>query len=178
MTGAFLAGVRARVTSKGETDGFRTPMQKRAERVSFRLAHRVIANCLVVQNQLIREGVSPARIVQHYNGLDLATSEGSAGARTRRSARCVWFARGASASFRCHRREPAQPGERSSDVSARRGTCAQGSARRGVCDCRRRRLDEGLARARRATRHSSATSSSSAAVKMWASFCLLRISAF
>lgn len=71
MTGAFLSGVRARITSKGETDGFRTPMQKRAERVSFRLAHRVIANCLVVQNQLISEGVNPARIIQHYNGLDL-----------------------------------------------------------------------------------------------------------
>jgi glycosyltransferase involved in cell wall biosynthesis len=71
MAGAFLSGVRARITSKGETDGFRTPMQKRAERVSFRLAHRVIANCLVVQNQLIREGVSPAKIIQHYNGLDL-----------------------------------------------------------------------------------------------------------
>lgn len=71
MTGAFLAGVRARVTSKGETDGFRSPMQKRAERASFRLAHRVIANCMVVQNQLIREGVSPAKIIQHYNGLDL-----------------------------------------------------------------------------------------------------------
>jgi L-malate glycosyltransferase len=71
MTGGFLAGVRARVTSKGETDGFRSPMQKRAERISFRLSHRVIANCLVVQNQLIREGVSPSRIIQHYNGLDL-----------------------------------------------------------------------------------------------------------
>lgn len=71
MTGAFLAGVRARVTSKGETDGFRTPMQKRAERAAFRLSHRVIANCLVVQNQLVREGVSPAKIIQHYNGLDL-----------------------------------------------------------------------------------------------------------
>ena len=71
MTGAFLAGVRARVTSKGETDGFRTPMQKRAERAAFRLSHRVIANCLVVQNQLISEGVSPSRIIQHYNGLDL-----------------------------------------------------------------------------------------------------------
>src|SRR5438094_9251895 len=46
-------------------------MQKRAERVSFRLAHRVIANCHVVENQLIREGVNPKRIVQHYNGLDL-----------------------------------------------------------------------------------------------------------
>ena len=71
MTGAFLAGVRARVSSKGETDGFRTPMQKRAERAAFRLSHRVIANCLVVQNQLIREGVSPSKIIQHYNGLDL-----------------------------------------------------------------------------------------------------------
>ena len=71
MTGGFLAGVRARVTSKGETDGFRTPMQKRAERTAFRLCHRVIANCLVVKNQLIREGVSPSKIIQHYNGLDL-----------------------------------------------------------------------------------------------------------
>ncbi|HKO96093.1 MAG TPA: glycosyltransferase [Pyrinomonadaceae bacterium] len=71
MTGAFLAGVPARVTSKGETDGFRTSMQKRVERISFRLAHRVIANCLVVQNQLIKEGVNPTRIIQHYNGLDL-----------------------------------------------------------------------------------------------------------
>lgn len=71
MTGAFLGGVPARVTSKGETDGFRSPMQKRAERAAFRLSHRVIANCLVVQNQLIREGVRPAKIIQHYNGLDL-----------------------------------------------------------------------------------------------------------
>ena len=37
----------------------------------FAWPHRVIANCLVVQNQLIKEGVSPARIIQHYNGLDL-----------------------------------------------------------------------------------------------------------
>jgi glycosyltransferase involved in cell wall biosynthesis len=71
MTGGFLAGARARVTSKGETDGFRSPLQKRAERIAFRLSHRVIANCLVVQNQLIREGVNPSRIIQHYNGLDL-----------------------------------------------------------------------------------------------------------
>src|SRR6266849_1052714 len=71
MAGAFLAGLPARVTSKGETDGFRTPIQKRAERLSFRLAHRVIANCLVVRNQLIGEGVSSSRIIQHYNGLDL-----------------------------------------------------------------------------------------------------------
>lgn len=81
MTGAFLAGVRGRVTSKGETDGFRTPMQKRAERAAFRLSHRVIANCLVVQNQLIREGVSPSKIIQHYNGLDLERLNVRAGLR-------------------------------------------------------------------------------------------------
>jgi glycosyltransferase involved in cell wall biosynthesis len=71
MTGGFLGRVPARVTSKGETDGFRTPMQKRAERAAFRMAHRVIANCHVVENQLIKEGVDPAKIIQHYNGLDM-----------------------------------------------------------------------------------------------------------
>ena len=71
MTGAFLAGVPARVTSKGETDGFRSSLQKRAERLSFLLGHRVIANCLVVQDMLVREGVNPKRVIQHYNGLDL-----------------------------------------------------------------------------------------------------------
>lgn len=71
MTAASMGRVPARVAYKGETEGFRTSFQKRAERGAFRLAHRVIANCLAVQNQLIREGVSPARIVQHYNGLDL-----------------------------------------------------------------------------------------------------------
>lgn len=71
MIGGWLARVPCRLTSKGETDGFRTPMQKRVERFSFRLAHRVIANCLVVQEMLIREGVDPKRIIQHYNGLDL-----------------------------------------------------------------------------------------------------------
>jgi L-malate glycosyltransferase len=71
MTGAFLARVPARVTSKGETEGFRTPMQKRVERMAFRTAHRVIANCKMVQSQLVREGLAPKRIIQHYNGLDL-----------------------------------------------------------------------------------------------------------
>src|SRR5207253_8561609 len=71
MIGAYLARVPGRLTSKGETDGFRTPMQKRAERLSFRLANRVIANCLAVQDMLIREGIGPKRIIQHYNGLDL-----------------------------------------------------------------------------------------------------------
>ena len=81
MKGGFLSRVPARVTSKGETDGFRTPMQKRAERVSFRLADRVIANCHVVENQLIREGVSPEKVIQHYNGLDMGRLKVPAGLR-------------------------------------------------------------------------------------------------
>lgn len=71
MTGAYLAGTPVRLTSKGETNGFRTPMQKRAERISFLMADRVIANCMVVQDMLISEGVNPKRVIQHYNGLDL-----------------------------------------------------------------------------------------------------------
>lgn len=71
MTAAFLAGVKARVTYKGETDGFRTAMQKRVERVAFRLSHRVVANSEAVRSQLIREGMAARKIVRHYNGLDL-----------------------------------------------------------------------------------------------------------
>jgi glycosyltransferase involved in cell wall biosynthesis len=71
MTAAFLAGVTARVTYKGETDGFRTPMQKHVERAAFRLSHRVVANSEAVRDRLIREGVPARKVVKHYNGLDL-----------------------------------------------------------------------------------------------------------
>ena len=71
MTGAVPGPGAGADYLERRDDGFRTPTQKRAERISFRLAHRVIANCLVVQNQLIQEGVNPKRIIQHYNGLDL-----------------------------------------------------------------------------------------------------------
>ena len=71
MTAAAMARVRARITYKGETDGFRTAMQKRLERSAFRLAHRVIANSEAVRTQLVREGVPAEKVVKHYNGLDL-----------------------------------------------------------------------------------------------------------
>jgi len=71
MAAATLARVPARITYKGETDGFRTAMQKRAERGAFHFAHRVVANSEAVRNQLIREGVRASKIVQHYNGLDV-----------------------------------------------------------------------------------------------------------
>ena len=70
-TAAAMARVPARITYKGETDGFRTATQKRLERGAFRLAHRVVANSDAVRRQLIREGVPVEKLVKHYNGLDL-----------------------------------------------------------------------------------------------------------
>ena len=70
MTAAALAQIPARITYKGETD-FRTSMQKRAERVAFRLSHRVVANSEAVRARLISDGVAAEKIVRHYNGLDM-----------------------------------------------------------------------------------------------------------
>lgn len=70
MTAAALAQTPARITYKGETD-FRTPMQKRAERVAFRMSHRIVANSEAVRARLISEGVAGEKIVRHYNGLDV-----------------------------------------------------------------------------------------------------------
>ena len=80
MTAAAMARVRARVVYKGETDGFRTSMQKRLERGAFRIAHRVVANSDAVRKRLIREGVPAEKIVKHYNGLDLKRVEVQPGA--------------------------------------------------------------------------------------------------
>lgn len=71
MAAAFIARVPARIASKRETEGFRSSMQKRAERGAFRLAHRVVANSEAVRNQLIREGVPGEKVVKLYNGLNL-----------------------------------------------------------------------------------------------------------
>lgn len=71
MNAAMIARVPARVASKRETNGFRTPLQKRAERMAFRMAHRVVANSEAVRRQLISEGVRRKKVVTLYNGLDL-----------------------------------------------------------------------------------------------------------
>lgn len=71
MMSARLARVPARIASKRETEGFRSPMQKRAERLAFRLSCALIANSEAVRNQLIGEGVPARKIVTLYNGLDI-----------------------------------------------------------------------------------------------------------
>ena len=68
---AALARVPVRVASRRETEGFRTPAQKRFERhVTFRLAHAVVANAEAVRADLVRQGVSPEKVFTVYNGLD------------------------------------------------------------------------------------------------------------
>jgi L-malate glycosyltransferase len=72
MAGASLARVSARVASKRETEGFRSPAQKFVERRAFQLARRVVVNADAVGTMLKGEGVPAAKIVTVYNGLDAA----------------------------------------------------------------------------------------------------------
>jgi glycosyltransferase involved in cell wall biosynthesis len=71
MIAARFARAPARIASKRETDGFRSPMQKRVERAAYRIAHRVIANADAVRARLMEDGVRAEKIVTVYNGLDL-----------------------------------------------------------------------------------------------------------
>jgi glycosyltransferase involved in cell wall biosynthesis len=72
MAGAALAGTRARVAARRETEGMRSAAQKRAELYAYRLAHAVVANAEAVRRQLVGEGVPDKKIVTVYNGLDAA----------------------------------------------------------------------------------------------------------
>ena len=69
MTGAWLAGVRARIASRRETTGWRTPAQKFVERRAYQLAHAVVTNAEAVRSHLMKEGVRGKKIVTIYNGL-------------------------------------------------------------------------------------------------------------
>lgn len=71
MTAAKLAGVRVRIASKRETEGFSSRAKKRAERYAYRLAHSVITNAEAVRKQLMSEGVRTEKLVTVYNGLDM-----------------------------------------------------------------------------------------------------------
>lgn len=68
---ARLARVPARVSSRRETLGMRTPAQKRVERGIYRMSHAVVANSEAVRRQLLAEGVRASKITTIYNGLDM-----------------------------------------------------------------------------------------------------------
>lgn len=69
MAGATLARVPVRVASRRES-GKRASHKRRVERFAYRMAHAVVANCDVVRQQLIEEGVPPRKIVTIHNGLE------------------------------------------------------------------------------------------------------------
>ena len=71
MTAAWLARVPARIASKRETEGFRSSLQKRAERGAFALANSVLTNANAVRSKLIQEGVRADKLTTVYNGLDM-----------------------------------------------------------------------------------------------------------
>jgi len=71
MAAAALAHVPVRVASRRES-AVRAPKQRLVERGAYKLAHRVVANCEAVRQQLIREeGLGPEKVTTLYNGLDL-----------------------------------------------------------------------------------------------------------
>jgi glycosyltransferase involved in cell wall biosynthesis len=84
LPGAAYAGVPVRLGAR--RDVFmpeRTPAQQRLQRLSYCLAHRVVANSSAAVDRLIEEGVADWRVVQIGNGLDLAGFV-AAPAKTRR----------------------------------------------------------------------------------------------
>ncbi len=72
IVGARLAGVPVRIAAKRETEvGWRTPMQKRVERMVYRFANAIVVNAEAVREHLIDQGVNAEKIVVVYNSLEL-----------------------------------------------------------------------------------------------------------
>ena len=72
MTAATLAGVGARIASRRETEGIRSPVKRWVERRAFNSAKVVIANAEAIRQQLISEGLSAEKVVTIHNGIDIA----------------------------------------------------------------------------------------------------------
>jgi L-malate glycosyltransferase len=70
MMAAQMAGIRVRVAARRETAGWRSNAQKFAERLSYRMAHAIVANSEAVRQQLIEEGTPSKKIFAIHNGLD------------------------------------------------------------------------------------------------------------
>ena len=67
---ATLARAPIRIASKYETVGCRTTWQRRTERMAFRFAHAIVANCQAVGRQLVGEGVPARRVVTIHRGIE------------------------------------------------------------------------------------------------------------
>lgn len=69
MTAGALARVPVRIASRRESSK-RASHKRFVERGAYRLANAVIANCEVVRQQLIVEGVAPDKVLTIHNGLE------------------------------------------------------------------------------------------------------------
>jgi glycosyltransferase involved in cell wall biosynthesis len=69
---ALARSPRARIASRRETDGTKTRKQKWLQQRAFALADSIIANAEAVRQELIKDGVAPAKIQTIYNGMDTA----------------------------------------------------------------------------------------------------------
>jgi L-malate glycosyltransferase len=73
LTGAALARVPVRIGSRRDLVlPARTPGQHRLQRLTYRQAHRVVANSQAAGAQVVREGVPASRVTVIPNGIDLS----------------------------------------------------------------------------------------------------------
>jgi glycosyltransferase involved in cell wall biosynthesis len=70
MVAGFLAGTAVRVASRRDITGIRNAAQRQAQKVTYALAHQIVANSESVRRKLMEEGVSRKRITVIHNGLD------------------------------------------------------------------------------------------------------------
>ena len=72
MAAATLARVPARIASRRETEGIRSPAKRWLERRAFNAAKAVVANAEAIRSQLIAEGLPSEKVVTIHNGLNIA----------------------------------------------------------------------------------------------------------
>ena len=75
MAAASLAGVKAKVASKRETGGMRSPSQEFVEKLAFGRSDAIVANSIAVRDHLTARGFSSDKNDVIYNGLDLSRFE-------------------------------------------------------------------------------------------------------
>ncbi len=72
MAAATLARIPARIASRRETEGIRSPSRRWFEKRAFNSAHAVIANAEAIRTQLIEEGLPAEKVITIHNGLNVA----------------------------------------------------------------------------------------------------------
>ena len=72
MAAASLAGVNARIASKRETGGMRSPNQDKVEKLAFRRAKAIVVNSDSVRTYLIGRGIAESKLRLIYNGLAIS----------------------------------------------------------------------------------------------------------